>query len=57
MLPAKVRAFADMVAKEARAHIARQVALLPHEAPGLAGASSVLGEVNAAGHDALPEND
>lgn len=56
MVPAKVKAFADMAAKEARAHIARQAALLPHEAHGPAGGLPVPDEPDAAGHDASPKN-
>ena len=34
--PAKVKAFADLVTKEARSHIARRMALLPPETPPIA---------------------
>lgn len=55
MPPAKVRAFADLVTKEARAHVARQMALLPSTAHGDVTAVQV--EPDGAGHDASWEGE
>lgn len=55
MPPAKVRAFADLVTKEARAHVARQMALLPSTAHG--DVTAVQTEPDGAGHDASWEGE
>lgn len=55
MPPAKVRAFADLVTKEARAHVARQMALLPSTAHGDVTAAQA--EPDGAGHDASREGE
>lgn len=55
MPPAKVRAFADLVTKEARAYVARQMALLPSIAHSDVTAAQA--EPDGAGHDASREGE
>ena len=56
MPPAKVRAFADLVTKEARAHVARQMALLPSSHHGDVTAAAQA-EPDGAGHKASREGE
>lgn len=57
MPPAKAKEFVALVTREARAHVAGHMALLPPDTPAWDRAAAMKGEPDGAGHDGAPEDE